>query len=172
MTARDYLEHIQQMDSAITIKTRLMEGFIKDAQRADKRQRYFEQGINISASLKPDCIKGDPQYSRVEDAAVNLADATPSERAQELWDRVTAINNAIAADTDRLIDTKRAAVQLIDELPTARYREILLNHFVNGFDLDKVAKLMHYNEKYVYEILASALDEFEEMYQGREEGEM
>ena len=165
MNAKEFLEHIQQMDSAINTKIKLAEGFIKDAQRADKRQRYFEQGINISASLKPDPIKGDPCFSRVEDAAVNLADATPSERAQELWDRVTAINNAIAADTDRLIDTKRAAVQLIDELPTARYREILLNHFVNGLDLEKVSKLMHYNEKYVYEILASALDEFEEMYQ-------
>lgn len=75
-------------------------------------------------------------------------------------DKVKALAEEINADIDRLVDEKRAIMQVIDNTPelTDIELEILYKHYLEGKSYEKIAKEVHYTKTTVFRTCVKAVD--------------
>ncbi len=136
MKAKEYLQQLRRMDTAIGQKIRELEDLRAIAMRAGG-VRYAENKARPSYTDAP--------YSRVIDRMVDL-------------------DAEINREIDGFVDKKHKMINQIQRLPNGRYAEILYKRYVEYKQLEMISAEMHYTYQYTKELHGYALQEFERTY--------
>lgn len=152
MTGEQFLNSLRYLDSEITV---LDNARVK---LADRRQELLEQAENNGAAINGVSVQHGVT-SKTECIGVQLADLmTPRAIVGKLNDYQRRINRRI----DELVDRKRKAQELIDRMPEAIHRIIILSRYVNNLKWSTIADLTGYTDEYIRrELKEAALAAFE-----------
>ena len=129
---------------------------------AYRRQELLEQAENIGAALNGICVQHSPG-SKTETVGVQLADLmTVEEVAQKLNQYQSRINRKI----DMLVDRKEEAQGIIECIPLAAHRAVLIHRYMTNLRWPTIADIMGYTDTYVRDDLKyQAIAAFERAWQ-------
>lgn len=137
MTGEQFLNSIRYLDHEINAL---------DAQRVqlnDQRLDILDRaypGAGLGAKVQHSV------GSRTEALGVQLADLRTPE---EVCRRVEQLQHQVNKKIDELVDRKRMALEVIERIPDARHRALLIHRFINNYKWSTVADLMGYTQDWV-----------------------
>lgn len=154
VTGEQFLNSIRYLDCEITALDN------SRCRLESRRQDLLDKAESIGASL--DRVQHGIS-SKTEDIGVQLADlVTPEELARKLQAYQDRINKRI----DKLIDLREEATGLIEKLPDARYRTLLMLRYLQNLKWSTVADLMGYTEGWVKnDLRAQAIEAFDKVFE-------
>lgn len=133
-SAKQFLRQIRHLDNTINAKL-------------DQIEELKTMTMKFTSVLSNDKIQG----TQIQDKMANLIAKYVDFEAE------------ITADIDRLIDMKRLAVQLIDQLKECDFRLILTLRYLNYCSWEQIAVELSYTFQWVHVLHKRALIEFEKL---------
>lgn len=156
MTGEQFLSSIRCLDLEINAMEHTR------SRLADRRRDILEQAESTGANLSGVCVQHGPA-SKTEALGVQLADLITPE---ELVRKLNAYQDRLNKKIDELIDRKQLAQDVIDKIPDARLKALLIHRYISSLRWPTVADLLGYNEHYVrVELKMMAIAAFEKNYQ-------
>ena len=134
MTAKQFLLQAQGIDKQIKNKLKQIESLRSLAERA-------------TSTISPMPHSPAQNTRRMEGTIVKMLD----------------LENEINVSIDKLLDTKRKVVEVIDLLPKVEHRAVLEHRYICGKTWEKIASEMAYNERSVRRFHKKALCEIEKI---------
>lgn len=164
MTARQYLDSIRAVDGEITALRCALNRMID---LCEWRASIMDTATHITPSFG-DHVQGDPQSSRVESAAVRLADLQGDEAKDAILETMRTLNCKVSD----LEATRKTAREIIWKIRQRNYRNVLEYRYMQGLRWPTIADNMHYSLKSVTRMHGYALQAFYEyMPKGLREAE-
>lgn len=152
MTGEQFLNSIRGLDLEISALDH------ERCRIADRRRDLLEQAESLGASLAGVCVQHSVG-SRTENLGVQLADT------MSVVDVVTRLNdyqNKINRKIEELMDRKERAKVIIDHVPDARLRALLIHRYISNLRWSSIADIMGYTQNWVEVKLArQAVEAFE-----------
>lgn len=136
MTGKEYLFQLIKIDEYI------------NALLAEK-QTAFDEATHITPMLKGDV--------RVQ--------TTDKNSQEQKMIRVCEYDLMIDREIDRLVDLKREAMEILQDMGCQLHKTILIYRFFRNMPMEKIAETLGYERTSVFRHYAEALNEFEENMQ-------
>ncbi|MHC1785448.1 MAG: hypothetical protein AB9880_00040 [Christensenellales bacterium] len=125
---------------------------------ADRRRDLLEKAESLGAGLTGVCVQHSVG-SRTESLGVQLADTMSVEEVcRKLGDYQEKVNRRI----DELIDRKTRAKIIIERIPDARYRAVLIHRYISNLKWSTIADIMGHAQNWVeIDLKRKAVEAFE-----------
>ena len=150
MTTEQFLNSLRFIDNEIQSLQ------LERTRISDQRQSILDLAESWGG-LSGVCVQNTPG-SKTESLGIRLAlvdDDLATQRAKQYAEK-------IRRKWAELFDRKLTALLVIERIPDARHRALLMHRYINNLQWSTVADLMNYNEHYVrLELKAQAISEFE-----------
>jgi len=111
--------------------------------KAEEQERVRAMGERCTAAYSTEPRGGSGPTSKVENAAVRLAD----------------LSREIGAEADRLAEHYRIAVSIIARLADDRHRDILTWRYINGWGWERIMVAMEIESRWAHTLHSRALAE-------------
>lgn len=152
ITGEQFLNSIRHLNYEITAL---------DTERvrvADCRQDLMDKAESLGAALSGVCVQHGVN-SKTETIGVQLADLmTVEDIVKKLNDYQNRINHKI----DTLVDMKQKAQIIIDHIPDARHRALLIHRYISNLKWPTIADIMGYTQNWVeVKLKREAVEAFE-----------
>jgi hypothetical protein len=157
LTAKEALDPLRTIDNEINSKLALRSQYKKilDALTQD----YLDQTLH-STDYAADRVQSDPQKSRVESIAVQMADS-PSRCA--MIKRLRAVDDDIDRQVDILVTLKTTAEALINTIADSRYKDLLRYRYINNWKWESISDAMKIDIRWVYRLHGYALQAYDKI---------
>lgn len=134
MTAKEYLQKLQRLDTMINQKIKEL-GDLRIMSRSVGGIDYSKERVQTSPS-------GDAPFVK-------------------MIGRMYDLEQEISSEIDKFIDEKHLIINQIQALQNSKYIEILYKHYVEFKRLEVVAVEMNFTYQYIVELHGYALKEFQ-----------
>ena len=122
------------------------------------RQDILDKARNLSGSLDGVRVQHSPS-NRTEAIGLELASGPDVE---SLVRKLNAFQHRVNCRIDELVDRKQTAMDIIERIPDARYRALLIHRFLSNLRWSTIANMMGYSDAYVrLSLRDDAVGEFE-----------
>lgn len=135
MTAKEYLNQARHLDRLINAKVRCI------------------------AKLKKDI--GILQSPRLTDKVQCSSDGASSVR---IIDKIVDLEYELDNDIDRLVSLKHEIISKIDNLDNNIYKSILIDYYINGLTLEKIAEIISFSDRDTRRKYSIALKKFAQIH--------
>lgn len=129
-----------------------------DAKKWLGRARSIEREISALRKSKQEAWE---QLTRITQNYE--ADGTQSTKDPHKLDKIGELSNLIDQKVQDLMRTKAEILMAIGELEDGRHRTVLLDYYIRGMTLERIAVDMNYSYANVKKIRAKAIREFEDI---------
>ena len=150
MTTEQFLNSLRFIDNEIQALN------LERTRISDQRQSILDLAESWGG-LSGVCVQNTPG-SKTESLGIRLAlvdDEFAMKRAQQYAER-------IRRKWAELLDRKLTALLVIERIPDARHRALLMHRYINNLQWSTVADLMGYNEHYIrLELRKFAIEAYE-----------
>lgn len=153
MTGEQFLNSIRGLDLEISALD------TERCRMSDRRQDLLDKAESIGAALSGVCVQHGVN-SKTETIGVQLADLMP---VGEVVHKLNQYQERINKKIDELILRKERARIIIDHIPYARYRALLIHRYVSNLKWPTIADIMGYTQNWVeVKLKREAIEAFEE----------
>ena len=147
-----FLESIRNLDQEITALDH------ERVRLSGCRQDILDKARSLSGSPDGVRVQHGPS-NRTEEIGLELASVPDVE---SLVRKLNAYQHRINCRIDELVDRKQKAMGIIERIPDARYRALLIHRFLSNLRWSTIANLMGYTNAYVrLSLKDEAVGEFE-----------
>ena len=150
MTTEQFLNSLRFIDNEIQALN------LERSRISDQRQSILDLAESWGG-LSGVCVQNTPG-SKTESLGIRLAlvdDDLATQRAKQYAER-------IRRKWAELLDRKLTALLVIERIPDARHRALLMHRYINNLQWSTVADLMGYNEHYIrLELRKFAIEAYE-----------
>ena len=126
--AKKYLRQIENLDRRITAKV-------------EERQNVLDMLLRITPVMRDTTSGGASGHDKMENGVVKL----------------TAYEEEISADIDKLVELKREISEVIDRVENPKRRAVLRFRYINYKSFEQIAADMYMTERNIYHIHRKAL---------------
>lgn len=164
MTAKEYLDQTtpcaDEKAGASMSETLSGERFLESIRHLDREIAALDHERMRLSSCRQDILdkarslSGFPDGVRVQHGLSNRTEAIGLELAslpdvESLVRKLNAYQHRVNCRIDELVDRKQKAMDIIERIPDARYRALLVHRFLSNLRWSTIANMMGYTEAYV-----------------------
>ena len=155
MSGERFLESIRHLDREIAALDH------ERVRLSSCRQDILDKARNLSGSLDGVRVQHGPS-NRTEAIGLELASIPDVEN---LVRKLNAYQHRVNCRIDELVDRKQRALDIIERIPDARYRALLIHRFLSNLRWSTIANMMGYTDAYVRLTLKDeAISDFERVW--------